>query len=53
MDEEIIKKMLEDNPNAVRAADGIIIKSEDGSFLHLTGMWKKEDLEGLTGPNPD
>jgi hypothetical protein len=48
MDEEAINKILKEVPGSVRAADGVIIKGEDGSFFHATGFWQKEDLEGLT-----
>ena len=48
MDEEAIKKMLEEIPGSIRAADGIIIPAGDDGSFHVTGIFNKDELEGLT-----
>jgi hypothetical protein len=46
MDSELIESFLKNNPKARRAKDGIIIDTEKG-LLHLTGIVKTSDYEGL------
>lgn len=46
MTEEEIRIMLEQVPGSKRAVDGIIIETDDGSMLHLTGTGKTDpDLD--------
>lgn len=47
MDEKKINELLRLIPGSRRAADGIIIDGEDGSFFHLTGMYSAEETKGL------
>jgi hypothetical protein len=42
MTEEEIRTMLEQVPGSKRAADGIIIETDDGSMLHLTGTGRTD-----------
>lgn len=46
MDSEFIESFLKDNPKARRAKDGIIIDTDNG-LIHLTGIIKYSDYEGL------
>lgn len=46
MDKEFIEAFLKSNPKARRAKDGVIIETEYG-LLHLTGVIKKSEYEGL------
>lgn len=46
VDKEFIESILKSNPNARRAKDGVVIETEYG-MLHLTGMIKKSEYEGL------
>lgn len=46
MDSELVESFLKNNPKARRAKDGIIIDTDKG-LLHLTGIVKTSDYEGL------
>jgi hypothetical protein len=48
MEESLIKKILEVVPGARRAANGVILKGDDGSELHLTNVMTSAETEGLT-----
>jgi hypothetical protein len=48
MDESQIKDLLQKIPGAKRAANGVIIPGEDGSFWHGVNILKKEETDGLT-----
>jgi len=48
MDESTVKKILSIIPGAKRAAQGVIIPGNDGTFLHVFDMHDKKSLDGLT-----
>jgi hypothetical protein len=48
MDEIQIKELLTKIPGAKRAANGVIIPGEDGTFWYGVKILKKEEMNGLT-----
>jgi len=48
MEELKIKELLATIPGSKRAANGVIIPGEDGTFFHAVNIIKKEEMDGLT-----
>jgi len=48
MEESKIKEILATIPGSKRAANGVIIPGEDGTFFHAVNIIKKEETDGLT-----
>jgi hypothetical protein len=48
MDEKLITQILEDFPGSKRAAEGVLLKIDDGVIFHLQNLIPPEERDGLT-----